>query len=262
MEQIRFLAGRSALDIEGLGEKTSGKLVEAGLVSGIAEIFRLVGRKDELTSLEGFAEISVDNLVSEIEHAKTKPLSRWITALGIPQVGAAAAQDLAQKFGSFESLAGAELGDVLSIYGFGEIMAKSVVEYFSDERNAAMLAELSELGVKSAPPEHFERAGSAGPFFGKTIVITGTIPDATREELKTFLEYNGAKMSDSVSKKTSLLIAGENAGSKLDKAKKLKVQVASPADFEKMISSAGSGVSVPTELANHIYFSRFEKSTS
>jgi DNA ligase (NAD+) len=255
VQQIAYLASRVCLDIEGLGEKVSRRLVEQGFVSGIADLFRLQARRAELLKVEGFGDLSVDKLLSQIEAAKKKPFSRWLAALGIPQVGTAAAAELALRFRDFAALAAASVKDIEAIHGFGYSTADAIVKWFADARNKDMIAALESLGVAPEPAARPDAKSAAGLFAGKTIVLTGTFPGASRDELKRFLEYNGAKVTDSVSKATALLIAGEAAGSKLDKARKLGVEVWSPEDFGRFARENAAGLSLPEDLRYHAYFS-------
>lgn len=255
VQQIAYFASRNSLDVEGLGEKTSRKLVELGFVSGIADLFAISKRRNELLQIEGFAEISVDKLISEIERTKSMPLERWIIALGIPNIGQAAATELASRFKTLDALSAATLTEIAGIFGFGEATAKSVVEWFDDEENKNLLAELKAADVNPSPPEKAKRDG--GYFDGKSVVITGTVNGASRGELKTFFAFNGAKVADSVSKATALLLAGEKSGSKMAKAKELDIEIMLPNELLSLISENRDKIAIPEKLRDVEFFRRF-----
>ncbi len=253
-QQISYLASRSCLDIAGLGEKTSNRLVDEGFVLCIPDIFRLHERKFDLMSLEGFAELSVEKMIAEIENAKTKPFSRWLVSIGIPGVGAVAANELAKRYKNFDDLQNALFEDINSIYGFGDVIAASVVDWFNNERNAAMLNELKSLGINPVA-DTLEFSGS-GFFFGTNIVLTGVFSELTRDQLSLFLERNGAKITSSVSKKTNYVIAGAGAGSKLDKARKFGVKVLNPDEFTNLVKAHSVDFTLPNELVSVDFFRR------
>jgi DNA ligase (NAD+) len=222
--RIAYFASRGVMDIEGFSEKTGAKLVELGLVQTLDDIYRLT--REQLLEVEGFADVSADNLIAAVRASKNRPLWRVIVALEIPQVGEATAKLLARHFGSLEALGSASIEQLLEVYSVGELIAKEIRGWFDVEENRELVQRFSEVGVRVA--EDGGGAGGspvAGAFEGKTVVLTGTISFATRDQLKEWLEANGATVSDSVSKKTGILIAGPGAGSKLEKATKLGVTV-------------------------------------
>ena len=252
--QVSYLASRGCLDIEGLGEKISERLVEAGIIESMSDVFRLGDKRIEMMSLEGFAEVSVEKLVSQIERARTLPFSRWLVAIGIPNIGQSAANELAARYRGFDELSGALLDDLTSVYGFGEVLAANVVEWFADESYVRMLEELKALGISPQPVERC--ISREGYFAGKTVVLTGAFPGLTREQLTTFFESNGAKVTSSVSAKTDFVVSGDSAGSKLDKARKLSVRVMTPGELESVIAFNRDTIVVADELKRLDFFRR------
>ncbi|HEU5081594.1 MAG TPA: NAD-dependent DNA ligase LigA [Opitutaceae bacterium] len=235
--RVAHFASKGCVDIEGLGSAMVDVLVEKGWVKSVSDIYRL--ERANLLSLGKNVAKSTDNLLAGIEESKTRDLWRFINGLGIPHVGTAAAKDLAQKFGSLEALAESRFEDYIAekrsvIEGIGETMALAVVEYFNDPRNRALVYELVELGVKPTPPA--KREATSSTLAGKTFVLTGTLPSLTREEATAMIEAAGGKVSSSVSKKTNYVLAGEDAGSKLEKARSLGVAVIDEADFRRLVA--------------------------
>lgn len=219
VQRLAYFASREVMDIEGLSEKTSQKLVDTGLVHCISELYALT--REKLLLLEGFAEVSVDNLLAAIGSTRRQPLWRVLVALEIPQVGAQTAKLLARHFKSLPSIAAASSSELQAVNSVGPLIADAIVRWFADADNRALVEELAQAGL--TVDEH--RQADSGPryFEGKTVVLTGTISYATRDELKDWLELNGATVSGSVSKRTYLVIAGPGAGSKLEKAQELGV---------------------------------------
>ncbi|MBR0415895.1 NAD-dependent DNA ligase LigA [Candidatus Saccharibacteria bacterium] len=226
---LEYFASKPALNIEGLGEKNVVALVDSKLVQNIPDLYRLTVPK--VASLERFAELSAQNLVTAIENSKTAPLPKFITALGIRHVGAQTAISLANKFHSLDNLAAAEEEDLLSIPDIGKIVAESILAYFADEDNLKMLAELKELGVSPT----FQDTSTL-PLAGKSYIISGTLAGYGREEAEDLLRARGATVTSSVTKNTTALILGEKPGkSKLEKAEKLGIPTLSEADFLELI---------------------------
>ena len=225
--RLQHFASRQCMDIEGLGEAVVEQLVERSLVSNLSDIFRLA--YDQIFALEKFAEKSAQNLLEAIEQSKTKELWRLIHGLGIPQVGATAAKDLAKHFGSVAHLREANVETLVEIDGIGEKTAQGIVAYFDSEVNAAVVDSLFELGMNPTAPEMIDR--SQAIFEGTSFVITGTLPTMKRDEAKALIESKGGKVAGSVSKKTTYLLTGESAGSKLTKAESLGVKILSEADL-------------------------------
>ncbi|MBR1875043.1 NAD-dependent DNA ligase LigA [Candidatus Saccharibacteria bacterium] len=226
---IEYYASKSALNIDGLGEKNVVALVDSGLVHSISDLYRL--KVSEIASLERFAELSAKNLVEAIEATKTAPLAKFITALGIRHVGAQTAVSLANNFGSIERLIDATEDDLLKINDIGKVVAESILAYFSDEDNLKQLEELKELGVNPT----FEDPNSL-PLNGKSYIITGTLRSMGREEAEDKLREKGATITSSVTKTTTALIAGEKPGKgKTVKAEKLGIPTISEDEFLKLI---------------------------
>jgi DNA ligase (NAD+) len=223
----------AAMDIEGVGELMVRRLWSEGLVTTIPELYRLT--KDDLMALDGFGEISASNAVASIAASKSKPFSRVLFGLNIPQVGWVTAQSLARHFGSIERLAEASQEEIQDVEGVGPDRAETIAEWFADEENRALVGELKELGLTLIAGEA-ERPVE-GPLTGSSYVITGTLERVSREQARAELEALGAKVSDSVSKKTTALIVGEEPGSsKLTKAQRLGVELLDEAAFERLLA--------------------------
>ncbi len=229
--RLEHFASRQCMDIEGLGVAVVDQLVDRSLVSNLSDIYRLTF--EQLVDLEKFAEKSASNLVAAIEQSKRNDLWRLLHGLGIPQVGAAAAKDLAKAFGSLESLRAADVERLVEVDGIGEKTAQGIVDFFENETNVAVIDTLFALGMEPTAPESV--AEGEAIFDGMTFVITGTLPSMKRDEAKALIESKGGKVAGSVSKKTTFLLAGESAGSKLTKADSLGVEVLSEADLLERI---------------------------
>jgi DNA ligase (NAD+) len=230
--RVRHFASKACVDIDGLGEAMVDVLVEKGWVKSIADIYRL--KRDDLLALGKSVEKSTDNLLAAIASSKTAELWRFIHGLGIPHVGTAAAKDLAGKFASLEALSESKYDDYISgketvIAGIGKTMAEAIIDHFNQPINRTLVSALAKAGVapKAPPPV----VPGSGPFLGKTFVLTGTLPTLTREEASAKIEAAGGKVASSVSKKTSYVLAGSDAGSKLEKAQTLKVPVIGEAEL-------------------------------
>lgn len=237
--RLGHFVSKAALDIDGLGIAMVDELVGRGWVKELPDIFRL--RREDLLMLGKNVEKSADNLLAAIEAGKRTELWRVIHGLGIPHVGVAAAKDLAAHFRDLEKLAEARVEDFIQdkqsvISGIGEVMARAIVGFFNEPRNRALVADLLKAGVQPIAPE--KREGGSALFAGKTFVLTGTLPTLTRDEATAKIEAAGGKVSGSVSKKTSYVLAGEEAGSKLDKARELGVPVIDEAEFNRMLSAS------------------------
>lgn len=231
-ERIAHYASKDAMDIDGLGFKIVEYLVDHKLIESAADLYCL--RKDDLMMLEGFGEKSANNLVSAIEETKTRPLSRLIFALGIRHVGEKLAKVLANRFGSLESLSEANEEQLFEVDEVGPEVARSVAEYFAEPRNQKLLKELKKAGVK---PQEGPKPVS-GKLKGMTIVVTGTLSKLSRNEAHELIERNGGSVGSSVTKKTSFLVVGEDAGSKLDKARSLGIETLSEDEFLNRIGKA------------------------
>ena len=221
----------AAADIDGVGEQLVRRLWELGIVRSLPDLYRLT--KEQLLELDGFQEKSASNVVDGIAGSKQIPFSRVLFGLNIPDVGWVTAQSLARHFGGVERLEGATLEEIEEVEGIGPERAEAIAEWFSDEENRALVAELRELGLRfEAGPE--ERPVE-GPLSGSTYVVTGTLEGFSRDEARKALEAKGAKVADSVSKKTTGVIAGESPGSKLAKAEQLGVPVLDEAALKKLL---------------------------
>ncbi len=221
VRNLEHFVSRGAMDIVGLGIKIVEQLVEAGLVRDVADLYSL--RREDLLKLEGFADKKADNLLQAIETSKTRPLSRLITALGIRGVGEVIAADLAKAFPDLDLLSRATLEDLQNVEGIGPNIAQAIVDWFSRPANQQVLQKLKAAGVW--PREVLAEKEKPRVLEGLTFVVTGTLSGFTRDEVKAYIESYGGKVTDSVSKKTSYLVVGENPGSKLEKARTLGVPI-------------------------------------
>jgi DNA ligase (NAD+) len=221
--------GKGAFDIDGLGPRIVDALLDAGLISSYADLFTL--KAGDVLGLEGFKEKSTNNLIEAIGKAKKVTLPRLIIGLSIPQVGEETAYDIAKSFGSIENIAKATEEDFMNVFGVGDIVAKSLVEWFENSGNKNILKELLKQ-IKIENPK--EKAGS-NVLAGKTFVLTGTMEKLSRIEAEEKIRTLGGDVSSSVSKKTTYVVAGENAGSKLEKAKDLGIQVLTEGEFHRML---------------------------
>ena len=230
MGALLHFASRHAMDIEGLGDKLVQQLVDKGMVKNAADLYRL--RKDELADLERMAEKSAQNLLDQIEKSKDTTLARFLYALGVPQVGEATAQLLADHFGSLDEILDAKRETLEQIHGVGPNMAEDIYEFFHEKHNRDVIRALVKAGIHWPKPE---RAKKSSALAGKSFVLTGGLSSMTRDEAKRQLQELGAKVSGSVSKKTDYVIVGEEPGSKADKAKELGVTMLNEKEFLKMI---------------------------
>jgi DNA ligase (NAD+) len=231
-QSLLHFAGPRALDIEGLGDKLVDQLVDAGLVRTPADLFRL--GLGTLANLERMAEKSAAKVVAAIDKARHTTLERLIFALGVRHVGESTARDLAAHFGSLDKLMEADEAQLLEVPGVGPVVAASIVRFFAEPHNREAIEQLRAAGVtwKESKPQP---ARAAGPLAGKTVVLTGTLPSLTRDEAAELIRAAGGRAATSVSKKTDLVVAGEQAGSKLDKARELGVPVIDEAQLRKML---------------------------
>ena len=229
VRNVEHFVSRGAMDIVGLGIKIVEQLIEAGLVKDVADLFTL--KKKDLLELEGFAEKKAENLLGSIEQAKGQSLNRLIAALGIHGVGEVMAGDLARTYGNLSALSKTTADELQQIEGVGPNIAESIVDWFARPANQKLLKKLKAAGVD---PQMEKDEKKEGAFTGLTFVVTGTLPNFSRDDAKEFIENNGGKVTDSVSKKTSYLVLGENPGSKFDKAKSLGVKVIDEAELKKL----------------------------
>lgn len=234
IRNLEHFVSRGAMDIVGLGIKIVEQLVGAGLVHDVADVFSI--DKDDLLKLEGFADKKADNLLQSIEISKGRPLARVITALGIRGVGEVVAADLARYFPSLDNLSSSTLEDLQNIEGIGPNIAQAIVDWFAQSANQTVLAKLKVAGVWPFVTDQVAGSGMRKKLAGKTFVVTGTLPGFSREAAKEFIESNGGKVTDSVSKKTDYLVLGENPGSKLEKARTLGIAILDEASLRRLVS--------------------------
>jgi DNA ligase (NAD+) len=214
------------MDIRGLSYGRIEQLVQEGLITDAASLYDLTS--ETLVQVERFAKKSAEQLVDAIAASKQQPLSRLLFGLGIDHVGEIAARELARHFGSMDALSAASREEISAVHGIGDVIAESVAAWFESKGGRRLIARLRERGLNFTEPR-VEASGTA--FQGLTIVITGTLPTLSRDSAKALVEQNGGKVSDSVSKKTSFVVVGENAGSKLEKARTLGVEIIDEAEL-------------------------------
>ena len=231
-EAIRWFAHRDSMDVEGLGVKVIDQLVDRALIQTLADLYRLDAKT--LAGLDRMGKKSAENLVSAIEGSKLRPLDRFLTGLTIRHVGTRGAEILAERFGTLEALEQATFADLEAIPGLGPVVASSVFAFFEEEDNRRLLADLRQVGVAPAPLVPVASPTGRLPLAGKTIVITGTLPTRTRPEAEVLIKRLGGKVTGSISKSTSLLLAGAEAGSKLEKAKTLKIPIIDEAELDRL----------------------------
>ncbi|HKQ47990.1 MAG TPA: NAD-dependent DNA ligase LigA [Phycisphaerae bacterium] len=228
-ERLRYFCGRDQMDIEGGGEVLVNQLVDAGLVHQYADLYGLAKKRDKLLELERMGEKSADNLLAGIEESKKRPLSRVLAAMNIRHVGSSTADLLAEHFGDMEKIASATVDELDEIEGVGPELAASIHQFFNSESGRKSWQALRDAGVNIKEPKR--RTSGAQPLAGKTVVVTGTLEKYSRGDIEKLIKELGGKAAGSVSKKTDFLVCGEDAGSKLDKAKELGVKVLSENEF-------------------------------
>ena len=235
IRHLEHFVSRGAMDIVGLGIKIVEQLINAGLVADVADLYTL--RKEDLLKLEGFAEKKADNLLASIETSRTQSLARLINALGIRGVGEVMAADLARHFRDFDLLSEASFDDLQRLEGVGPNIAQAIVEWFEKEKNRALLEKFRKVGVWPRIEIASTSKVSNQPLMGLSFVVTGTLPGFSREGVKEFIESLGGNVIDSVSKKTSYLVLGENPGSKLEKARALDIPILDEEGLKKLAAS-------------------------
>jgi len=236
-ERIIHFVSRNGMDVEGLGAKHILRFMELGYIQDAADIYHLKEYKDELIGLERMGEKSVSNLINAIEASKKRPLNRFLFALGIPNVGEAAAFDIAKHFRTLERIQKASYEDFLEVRDIGPNTARELVEFFESDETRRILQRLKEAGVKPQPIAVSEE--KANPFSGKTVVFTGKLEAMTREDAESLVRKLGGRASSSVSKETDLVVAGPGAGSKLDHARKYGVKIISEKEFLEILEESG-----------------------
>jgi len=230
--KIRHFVSKAGMDISGLGEAIVKQLIEHDLIEDVADLYTLKNKSEELLTLERMGEKSLENLLSAIEVSKDNPLHRLLSGLGIPLVGEKAARVLAEKFQSLDALIAADIETLVSVDEVGEKMSQSIADYFEDSKNQLMIEKLREVNVNFQEPES---ENASNQLNNKTFVVTGKLMNYTRSSIKAKIMDYGGKVTSSVSKNTDYLLYGEDAGSKLEKAKKLDIILLDEETFEKML---------------------------
>jgi DNA ligase (NAD+) len=232
-QAITHFASRRAMDIEGLGEKLVDQLVDADLVHSVADVYRLeVGA---LVNLERIAEKSAQNVINAITLSKNTTMARFIYALGIRNVGEATAKDLSAHFGNLDALMQANTEALLQVKDVGPVVAEAIVQFFSEAHNREVIASMRQLGL--VWPEHEGKQQTIGALSGKIFVLTGSLPNLSRDAASAMIEAAGGKVSGSVSKKTDYVVAGDEAGSKLEKANSLGIAVIDEAGLKALLAT-------------------------
>ncbi|MBM3311997.1 MAG: NAD-dependent DNA ligase LigA, partial [Candidatus Aminicenantes bacterium] len=234
-ESLLHFAGRRAMDIQGLGDALVDQLLAKGLVQSVADLYAL--REDALAALDRMGPKSARNLVEEISKSKGRDVGRLMFALGIRHVGERLARTLAEHFGDLDALAAASADDLLAVEDVGPVVAESIVFFFAQPENRALVERLREAGLAFRTQAQKPSSGPQ-PLAGKTFVLTGRLERFSREEARAAVEARGGRVADSLTSKTSALVAGADPGSKLDKARKLGVPVVSEAEFRKLLGEA------------------------
>ena len=238
LESITHFCSRKAMNIDGMGEANVKLFVEQGFIQSVADIYQLQKYEYELKHLPGMGEKSINNLFSAIEKSKANPLEKLIFGLGILEVGEKTAKILVNEFNTMDELIHASLEQLSNIYSIGEVIADAIFHYFQDEKNLQLIQTLKDYGLNMGIKKE-KNLQSDSFFFNKTIVLTGTLSFIGRIEASEILESVGAKMTSSVSKKTSLVIVGDNPGSKLEKATQLNVPVMYEKEFHNLLLQKG-----------------------
>jgi DNA ligase (NAD+) len=221
-QHVKHFVSKGAMDIDGLGEKQAMRFLEEGLIADVADIYEL--NEEQLVGMDRFAEISARNLVAAIDASRQRPFKRVLYALGLPGVGYVTAEALADHFGSIDALHDADPEQIEEVEGVGPIMAVQIAESLADELTWKLVEKLKERGLRLEADES-ERRARGGPLEGKTVVLTGTLPELTREEAAALVKAAGGKVTNSVSKKTDYVVAGESPGSKLAKAESFGTEI-------------------------------------
>lgn len=234
IESLAHFASRDAMDIKGLGEQTIKTFQEAGIVKGIEDLYHLKDKETEILAIEGFKEKSFNNLITAIESSKGNDLDKFINGLGIRQVGSRASQILSEHYHSIDELKAATVTDLELIDDIGNITAQSIVDFFENDKNNEMISHLKEIGLN--PSSEKTEVIKDSFFSDKTVVITGSFEDYDRKSLTEKLQSLGAKVTGSVSGKTDIVVYGQQAGSKYDKALSLEIEVMDEREFKKEVN--------------------------
>ncbi|MBQ3561161.1 MAG: NAD-dependent DNA ligase LigA, partial [Oscillospiraceae bacterium] len=229
LRSLIHFASRDAMDIDGMGPAVLSMLVEKGIIKSQADIYTI--KAEDISSIERMGAKSAANLIAAINKSKSAGLAKLVYALGIRNIGRKTADILAEKFGSIDELMAADFDELCSIDGFGDVMAKSLIDYFALEQSKILIEKLRGFGIDLTA----EKKEKTDIFSGLTFVLTGTLPTMTRNEASDIIIANGGKVSSSVSKKTSFVLAGEEAGSKLTKAQSLGVKIIDENEFLEMV---------------------------
>lgn len=238
-ETLRYYASRQAMDIEGMGIKMIEQLLGQGLLKGLADIYRLHNNYGDLVALERQGEKSIENLLAGIENSKTQPLWRLLTGLNIRHVGSSNARILEKQFGTIDEIAQQSVEELAAVDEIGPVIAESVYTFFHSDFGTKLIDDLKSAGLNMGSPVEKTTAEAAGILDGKTLVVTGTLTQFTRDEAKELIRKHGGKASGSVSSKTDYLVAGEKAGSKLSKAEELNVPVLTEIEFLELLGESG-----------------------
>jgi DNA ligase (NAD+) len=231
-QHVKHFVSKGAMDIEGFGEKQASRFLQEGLIEDVADIYNLT--EEQLVALERFGETSAHNLIASIEASRQRPFKRVLYALGLPGVGYVTAEALADHFGSIDELHEADPEQIEEVEGVGPIMALQINESLTEEATWALVEKLKEKGLRLAA-DPSERRASGGPLEGRTVVLTGTLPKLTREEAAAMVKAAGGKVTNSVSKKTDYVVAGESPGSKLAKAEQLGTEILDEAGLQALL---------------------------
>lgn len=234
-QHVKHFVSKGAMDIDGFGEKQASRFLQDGLIADVADIYDL--SEEQLVALDRFAETSAKNLLAAIDASRQRPFKRVLYALGLPGVGYVTAEALADHFGSIDALHEADPEAIEEVEGVGPIMAVQIAESLADEATWELVEKLREKGLKlEAGPS--ERRQQGGPLEGRTVVLTGTLPELTREEAAAMVKAAGGKVTSSVSKKTDYVVAGDNPGSKLARAEKFGIEVLDEEGLRSLVASS------------------------
>jgi len=231
-QHVKHFVSKGAMDIEGLGEKQAWRFLDEGLISDVADIYDLDAEK--LQGLEGFGEISARNLLAAIEASRERPFNRVLYALGLPGVGYVTAEALADHFGSIDALRAADPEQIQEVEGVGPILAEQITESLADELTWELICKLRDRGL-NLEQKGPRRPARGGPLDGKTLVLTGTLPNLTREEATALIKRAGGKVTGSVSKKTDYVVAGEDPGTKMQNAEELETEILDEAGLRGLV---------------------------